>query len=978
MKTHLKNVITEGLNKEQIDAVMHGEGPLLIVAGAGTGKTLVLTRRIVHLIVSKKAHPSEILALTFTEKAAQEMEERVDILVPYGYTDMCISTFHAFGDRILKENAIELGLSPDVYVLSRPEQIIFFREHLFEFPIRYFRPLGDPAKYVEAILKLISRAKDEDVSPQEYLEYALKLKAESGSNPEDHVLKEKAVREEEIALCYKKYQELLHRESKIDFGDQVVLTLKLLREHPAVLEKYQQRFNYVLVDEFQDTNHSQFELLKLLVEKHNNITVCGDDDQSIYKFRGAALSNIMEFMDVYEGGKKIILRKSYRSGQKILNTAYRLISNNNPDRLEVKENIQKQLVSNRGLGKEVKHFYFDTASSEADWVAEKISKLIKSEKYSYKDFAILVRSNKDADLFLQALNMKQIPLRFSGSEGLYSQKEIRFFISWLRFLTNPEDSLSLYYIMSFHVYSFDIEMLSLCMSRAKAVNRPLYFILTHLNEYSQLKGSMKEDMIEKIESFLETVRIFFQYLSQFNTGQLLYRILTETGYLNNLTAKGMEAEAKIKNIAGFFEIVRNTSRVLVHDDVYSFTPYLDALIEAGDNPSLPEPDYDIDAVNILTVHKAKGLEFKSVFLVGLASDKFPIRRRSEMILLPEELLRMKERWLPQGDPHIQEERRLFYVGMTRAKSDLFLTSARDYGGKRARKVSVFVMEALDLPKQPGISFKPSALEVIQRSSGRDFKVVLDNTPIPDEELLDLSHLQIDDYFTCPLKYKYVHILKVPVMQHHAVVYGKAVHDAIQVYLRAKINNQKLSLEQMLKVFENSWRNEGFLTREHEEMRFSEGKASLSKFYFKQEDSESVPDYVEKDFVFLIGLNRISGRWDRVDISDGEVRIIDYKTSKVEDQQKADKKTHQSLQLCIYALAYKNIYGVIPDWVELHFIDSGLIGSAQLNNADLRQVEDKIKQAASGIRKRDFTPRPGYFTCVYCVFRNICPHTLKGI
>ncbi|MDP8234035.1 MAG: ATP-dependent DNA helicase [Candidatus Saelkia tenebricola] len=978
MKTHIQDKVKEGLNEEQLGAVVHGGSPLLIVAGAGTGKTLVLTRRIVHLILSKKAYPSEILALTFTEKAAQEMEERVDVLVPYGYTDMRISTFHAFGDRVLKENALEIGLRPDLYVLSRPEQIIFFRERLFEFPLNYFRPLGDPTKYIEAVLKLISRAKDEDISPEEYFEYIYKLKAESEKNPKDKALKEKVTREEEIALCYKKYQELLHRESKIDFGDQVVLTLKLFREHPEILEKYQNKFRYVLVDEFQDTNHSQFELLKLLVKKHNSITVCGDDDQSIYKFRGAALSNIMEFMDVYSDAKKIILRKSYRSTQKILDASYVLISNNNPDRLEVKEKLDKKLVSNFIGGKGAKHLCFDTASSEADWVAEKIERLVNSKKYSYKDFAILVRSNKDADLFLQALNMRQLPLRFSGSEGLYSQKEIRFFIAWLKFLTDPQDSLSLYYIMSFPVYDFDIEMLSVCMSKGRATNRALYFILKHINEYPELGSCIKEEMALKIKSFLMNIAEFFQYLPQFNVGRLLYKILTETGYLNSLTAGGMKAESKIKNIARFFEIVRNVSRVLDNENAYSFTPYLDALIEAGDNPSLPDADYDMDAVSILTIHKAKGLEFKSVFLVGLVSDRFPVKKRSDGIVLPNELLRVKERWLPEGDPHIQEERRLFYVGMTRAREDLFLTSARDYGGKRAKKVSVFVMEALDLPKQPGVSFKPSALEVIQRSQGKDFKTTAGDIPIRDDELLDLSHLQIDDYFTCPLKYKYVHILKVPVMQHHAVIYGKAIHDAIQVYLRMKINNKHFSLDEMLKIFENSWRSEGFLTREHEEMRFKEGEELLDKFYSRNEVSGVIPDYVEQDFVFLIDRDRISGRWDRIDTSGGKIRIIDYKTSKVQDQQKADKKAKGSLQLGIYALAYKNIHGIIPDWVELHFIDSDLIGRTQFNDVDLTKVKNRINEASLGIRKRDFVPKPSYFSCVYCVFRNICPYTLKGI
>ncbi|MDP8253989.1 MAG: ATP-dependent DNA helicase [Candidatus Kaelpia aquatica] len=973
----IETKIAEGLNAQQKKAVQHGDGPLLIVAGAGTGKTLVLTRRIIDLISSKKAYPKDILALTFTEKATEEMEERVDILMPYGYTDMTISTFHAFGDRVLKENALELGLSPDLYVLSRAEQIIFFREHLFEFPLNYFRPLGDPTKYVESILALISRAKDEDLSPEEYLNYVDNLKRELKNNPDDKILSERIKKDEEVALSYQRYQEILQRESKIDFGDQVYLSLKLLREHPAILKEYQDRFKYILVDEFQDTNHSQFELLKLLVGDRGNITVCGDDDQSVYKFRGAALSNIMEFMDIYPNAEKIILKDNYRSNQKILDFAYRSISYNNPDRLEVKENLDKRLKAHLKEGDGVKYYNFDTLFDESDWVSGRIDKMVKEEGYSYKDFAILVRSNRDADPFIRSLNMRSIPLRFSGSEGLYSQEEIRFFISWLKFLTNPEDSLSLYYILSSKLYSFKIEVLSLMMSRAKLLSRSLYYLITHYKEDGIAEVFIDNETSREIGSFLEILNDFFRLSLNLNTGQLLFGILNQSGYLKILTAGGLEAESEIKNIARFFEIVRSTSRVLTNDDIYNFAPYLNALIEAGDDPSLPGPDYDTDSVNVLTIHKAKGLEFRVVFLVSLVSDRFPVRKRKEAIALADDLLRMKEHWLPEGDPHIQEERRLFYVGTTRARESLFLSSAHDYGTKRAKKVSVFVMEALDLPKQPGVSLKSSAWEVIQRSRAREFGKIEEPKSLRSDELLNLSHLQVDDYFTCPLKYKYIHILRVPVIQHHSVIYGKAIHDAIQIYLREKIKDRSVSLDLMLDVFKSSWISEGFLTREHEDMRFEEGQELLKRFYENEELSKSKPAYVEKEFVFLIDYNRISGRFDRVDIVDNEVSIVDYKTSKVDDYSKAQKKAKESLQLGIYALAYKKIFGCIPSSLELHFIDSGIVGRVSFREQDLKDVEEKISIASGGIRNRDFNPKPSYFACAYCVFKNICPFTLKG-
>ncbi len=456
--------ILEGLNQKQREAVTYGEGPVLIVAGAGTGKTQVISRRIAWLIAMKRAKPEEILALTFTEKAAAEMEERVDILVPYGYTGVWIGTFHAFGDSVLRENALLLGLVPDLQVLTRPQQIIFFREHLFEFPFSYYRPLGNPTRYIEAMVTLFSRAKDEDVIPEEYLAYAERLKKEAEEGPDDPELEEIATQQMEIARTYKKYQDLLAQHGKIDFGDQITLPLKLFRTHPAVLHQYQDRFRYILVDEFQDTNYTQFQLVKLLASRDQNITVVADDDQSIYKFRGAAISNILGFMDTYPKAKQTVLTENYRSTQMILDAAYRLIGYNNPDRLEFKNSIDKHLKAQVREGPSIKHLHYDTLFSEAEAAANFIKKKVEKEGCDYRDFAILVRANRDADPFLRSLNMADIPWTFSGNEGLYTREEVRLLISFLRSVANFDDSVSLYYLAASEIYQLFARDLTLCMN----------------------------------------------------------------------------------------------------------------------------------------------------------------------------------------------------------------------------------------------------------------------------------------------------------------------------------------------------------------------------------------------------------------------------------------------------------------------------------------------------------------------------------
>ncbi len=985
------NKVLEGLNKEQKEAVLFDNKPLLIIAGAGTGKTSVITRKIAYLISTKKAKPSEILALTFTDKAAAEMEQRVDLLIPYGYADVLISTFHSFGDELLRENALQLGLTADFKVLTKAEQIIFFKEHLFEFSLSSYRPLGNPTRYIEAIVGLFSRAKDEDVGVEEYLKFAEQLEKEAKSAEE----KELAQRQKEIALCYQKYEELLLKNNCVDFGNQVYLTLKLFREHPAVLKEYQQKFRYILVDEFQDTNYSQFQLVKLLSGKQKNVTAVADDDQAIYRFRGAAIGNILNFKKAYPGLKEIVLTKNYRSTQRILDAAYRLIQYNNPQRLETQEGISKKLISStphaprrtpeRKKQKElfekeekpvlspngVEHLHFETLSDEADKVAEIIKKGVHSHKYTYQGFAILVRSNNDATPFIQALNTKGIPWNFSGNQKLYAREEIKNIIAFLKIVTNLYDSINLYYLASSEIYQLDTTDLTHCMNYASRRRRGLYEVFSSLYKIPELQ-SISTESKATIAKIVKDIQHYIKLSRQQTTGRLIYLFLTESGYINRLSKSGSPAdEQKIENIAKFFDIVRNSELLLQENRVVNFVRHLDALVEVGDDPATAEIDPDIPVVNILTIHKAKGLEFRVVFLVSLVMHKFPLPNRRQEFDLPEELIKDI---LPEHDFHLQEERRLFYVGMTRAKEKLFLTSARDYGGKRARKVSQFVLEALDMPVIKEVS-KTSALEKIKRNLPSPPAAVLKRRFSPDD-ILNLSYFQIDDYLTCPLKYKYVHILRVPILPHHAVIYGRAMHIAVGYYYQKKMQKRKLTKEELLRHFDSAFINEGFLTREHEELRREEGKKALSLFFDNEEQSKKLPAYIEKRFSFLLDKNKISGRWDRVDVDKDGAAIIDFKSSKVLSQEQADKRTKESLQLSIYALAYKNIFGKIPDRVGLYFLEAGLLGAYSHSEGDLEKTLEKIKQASEGIRAGDFAARPGYFACQFCAYRGICPQGNK--
>ena len=983
--------IMADLNPAQKQAVIHGEGPLLIVAGAGTGKTRVITSRIAYLIAAKKARAEEILALTFTEKAAQEMEERVDTLVPYGFADVWIGTFHAFGDRILRDWSIELGLTSNFRVLTQAEQLIFLKEHLFDLPLKRYRPLGNPTKHLRAILTLISRAKDEDISPEDYLAYAEKQIASvaalprnddkdalPGNDDEEELAKTRdyAASQLELAKVYQKYQELMAKNGLIDFGDQIRLILNLLRSRPAVLAELQKKFRYILVDEFQDTNYSQFQLIKMLAGKSGNMTVVFDDDQAIYKWRGASISNIWSFKKIYPQAQQIVLTENYRSTQEILDTSNRLIHFNDPERLEIKDKIDKKLIARSPYAakKNSVHLHlFDAISSEADKVAEIIEEKYRSGKFKLGEMAILVRNNHDSIPYLQALNMKGLKWTFSGSRGLYDKPEIRLCLSFLSVIADLHDPTSLYDLMASRVYEFPALLLSQLSSEAHRKHRSLFYLLGHQAEIDP-EIEIDEAAAGKIKELLADLEYFTGLSVDRPTGEVLYEFLMKKGILEKLAEReSPQSEQEIKNIAKFFEIIRHTSETLERNRIKEFVPYLDLLREAGDNPAEAPVDWDEDAVPVLTIHKAKGLEFPVVFMGSLVKGKFPVTERSEPLEIPRQLV---QEHLPEGDYHLAEERRLFYVGMTRARQELYLLSSRDMGGIRERKISPFISEALDILPENLAYQKTPALTRIESQAPLPFEEPLAKSSGGEAKKITFSYQQLDDYETCPLKYKYVHILRVPIRLHHSIVYGAALHQAMQRFLQRWMAGRPMSEDELLRVYQEAWRSEGFISRQHEEQRFAAGQEALRRFYREDFPKDIPPTYVEKEFSCQIGDVKLIGRWDRVDVlPDGSAAIIDYKSSEIQEQKNADKRVQDSArsgQLGLYAIAYEKMNGVLPARLELRFLDAGLRGCAEPNAKHLAVLAKRVGEVAAKIREGKFTAKPEYQACRFCAYSQICP------
>jgi ATP-dependent DNA helicase UvrD/PcrA len=960
--------ILDGLSSAQRTAVLHGDGPLLIIAGAGTGKTTVLTRRIAHLIASKRARPEEILALTFTEKAAAEMSERVDQLIPYGYAETWIGTFHAFGDRVLREGALESGLNPEFRVLARPEQIIFLRERIFRLPLERFRPLGDPTRHLAALLDLVSRAKDEDVSPAQYRAWADRRSEAAVTSAE----RDEASAQAELAAFYETYQRLLTEAGLVDFGDQIHRALSRLRESAAALAALRARYRYVLVDEFQDTNHAQLELVRLLAGEGPgpNITVVGDDDQAIYRWRGAASANLLAFRRFYPGAREVVLNENHRSTQVVLDASARLISYNNPHRLEVVAGIDKRLRSPRLEGPAVVHLRYDTVSAEADGVAALVESRLQAG-YRPRDVALLVRSNRDADPFLRALNVRGIAHRFSGSRGLYAREEVRLLIAFLRTLANPADSVSVFYLSASELYRLPASELLRLNHHARRKNRPLLEVLRGLpadEELAGIGGATREGAAR----LLADVEAAAADVPRLRTGEVLYKFLQASGLLGRFSREASaEAELKVKNIARFFDAVRSYGETAEHDRVPAFVEHLDLLREAGDDPAVAEADFDDDAVGVLTVHKAKGLEFGVVLMVGCAQDRFPLRRRTEALELPADLLGDPG---TGGDAHLQEERRLFYVGMTRAKDELVLTSAADYGTARPRKVSRFVVEALDLPSPSPLARRSRPLEALARHQPAPAA-----EPLParaSRGTLALSFRQLDDYATCPLKYQYIHVWRVPLLTHHRVVFGSAVHKAVQRHFQARLDGHAFSEDEIVEAFRAAWVSEGFLSREHEEQRQRAGEEMLRRFHRADAEAPLRPTAVEQDFAFYAGETKVVGRYDLVVEDAGRVTLLDFKTGAVDDPRKAQERAADSVQLDLYALAFLRTRGRLPDWVELRFLETGIAGGRVPSVERAEAMEAQVQEVAAAVRARAFPARPSYLACGQCPFRDICPHTAR--
>lgn len=632
--------LLDALNEPQRQAVMATDGPLLILAGAGSGKTRVLTHRTAYLIEECGVNPYNIMAITFTNKAAGEMRERIDQMVGYGSESIWVCTFHSICVRILRRYIDRLGFGTNFTIYDSDDQKTLMKDICKRLEI-------DTKMYKEKMfLSAISSAKDELIDPIEFETRA------AG----DYVKRKQA-------QVYREYQQALKQNNALDFDDLIMKTVELFKLDKEVLASYQDRFRYIMVDEYQDTNTAQFELIRLLALKYQNLCVVGDDDQSIYKFRGANIYNILNFEHHFPDATVIKLEQNYRSTQNILDAANAVIANNQGRK-------EKRLWTDNGAGDKITFEQLDTAAEEADFVARDIARRVRKGEYQYKDCAILYRTNAQSRLFEERFITANIPYKIFGGVNFYARKEVKDLLAYLKTIDNGQDDLAVRRIINIPKRGIGAASINKVALYAQEQEISFYDALCVAEQVPGLgKAAAK---IRPFVLFIQSMKAKAKLLS---VADLLQEVIETTGYVRELEAEGTdEAEARIENID---ELISKAVDYAEGEEAPTLNGFLENVALVADIDSFDE---NSDYVVLMTLHSAKGLEFPNVYLAGLEDGLFP----SYMSITSD-----------NSQAEIEEERRLAYVGITRAKKNLTITSARVRmvrGQTQYGKVSRFVRE----------------------------------------------------------------------------------------------------------------------------------------------------------------------------------------------------------------------------------------------------------------------------------------------
>jgi DNA helicase II / ATP-dependent DNA helicase PcrA len=946
------------LNEAQRRAITHGRGPLLVIAGAGTGKTRVITERIRHLLQSDETLSGEnILGLTFTIKAAGEMKARVVKATGERGKGVTLATFHAFCQSLIGE------VDPQRVMLDKFDHWILLRRNLRRLQLDKFRRLAEPGQFLSDFLDFFSRCQDELVSCKDYQEYAdelaRRLEGERNQLDDDTLAErlESVALQQEIARAYRASEQLLREKKRASFGSLITGAVELLEQDEVFRASLQEKYRYILVDEFQDTNIAQLRLLELLAGPEKNIMAVGDNDQAIYRFRGASFASFKLFLEKFANWRegqdstpyRVTLTENYRSTPNILRVATQVIGQNT-----VSADFPKKILSpNKPAGEKIRIVELATPEDEAQWVASELERIHGAGR-RWKDFAVLYRQHLHRDRLVEELSRRKIPFVIARL-SILDHSLVKDVLAYLRLIATPYDDIACARVLgapAWHLKAPDLVRLS---ERARKEKKAIYDLLQM--PQGQLAFDASPAAMGQLVEFVSAQR-------------KLLRRCTAREILSNLTEWleiPLRAKAQDrKYVTRLAEFMKEWEPKSDSHSLSEFIEYLDYYQQAGGVISLEE-DPPSDAVQLMTVHAAKGLEFPQVFILRVNNRAFPSAERPRIFEFPIEL--MKE-GAPADQFHMQEERRLFYVAVTRAEDRLTITTLTEKKGK----VPVFIEEIV----QPGDHLRDAELEELPL-----FPAAADAPKIfsriaewaeefhpPSPEPLTLSPSAVSGYLTCPQQYLFGYLWSLREGPGAAMTFGAVIHNTIRRFVDQLRKGVKLPFDEVQRIFETEWSSKGFEDDYQEQEYKKDGLEQLRAFHAGM--MEQAPVAIEQEKTFELPLENnviIKGRIDQINSLGNrrDVEIVDYKTGRP----KKDSEARKDLQLSLYALAAKEILELEPVLLVFHYLVNNQRQETTRNAKQLDEAQRTVQEAAANMRAGAFPVKPGSI-CRNCAYKPICP------
>ena len=991
------------LNPEQQRAVEHGEGPLIVIAGAGTGKTRVIVERIRRLLETRSdLNAGEILALTYTRKAAGEMAWRVRKSLGERAKGLVATTFHAFCKEVLE------AATPGLRQIDEVEHWILLRRNLARLGLVHYRRRYDPGQFLNDFTKFFSRCQDELVTAEEYRRHVERQAALLSTGADEDA--RKAVEEQfELARAYTESERLLREKNLLTFGGSLVETVRLVERDPAKRDELRARFRFVLVDEFQDTNVAQIRLLGLLAGDARNLFVVGDDDQAIYRFRGASFGSFRMFEREFvpasggapsSGGSRMLLTRNYRSTKRILRLADAVIRNNGDANRMFPD---KQLTTHNAEGDAIRIAGLPSEAAEAEWIAAQIE-MEHTRGRPWSAFAVLYRAHGHREEVVAALERRGIPFVIRRL-SVFTNPVVRDLVAGLRWVGRPGDNVAFARVLA--IPRWDLSPEDLVRLAQRAVKHPRKSLWGALGaEETEDSAAPSAGAQPGVATPLSALAALHTRLSQMARREPVPAVFDEL--VATFAMLPLTADADRRAFAAFRKFIEDWQAAHPAEKLRDFLEYFRYFQQAGGNVTLDEEHRGEestdtaaeagDAVQLMTAHGAKGLEFDHVFVIRLCRGKFPVPNRRPIFEFPDALMKDE---LPRGDHHILEERRLFYVALTRARKRLTLTTI----ARERTKPSPFLEDIeqemgrlgkdverlapkVDLSKQTGAASGPGTKpakspgdlfpgaapgEYETSRIGRWAAAYRPPLAVP----LELSPESIETYRGCPLKFLFGHRWHVREQPGAPVTFGSVMHTTIQHAVAEMRQGRTPGIDRLLALFDEEWRKRrgaGFEDDYQESTYREEGREQLRKFHARL--AAAPPTVREQEKMFSLPLANdivLTGRIDQINsLGGGAVEIVDYKTGTPHDEKYVKKNS----QLTYYALAARDALDLGLPAVSFHYLENDTVVSSRREPKDLAEAETIAQEVAAGIRAGQFPARPGW-NCRFCDYQLICPAFERG-